>query len=76
VHQLAKATEMDESTSNEETTLSFTEKQKAVQNLINRLDRFEKKGFPDAHTNNQDKLWNLLIELDEELEQRGIRPSN
>jgi len=67
---------MDESTSNEETTLSFTEKQKAVQNLINRLDRFEKKGFQDAHTNNQDKLWNLLIELDEELEQRGIRPSN
>ena len=56
--------------------LSFAEKQKAVQNLINRLDRFEKTGFPDAHTNNQDKLWDLLIELDEELEQRSIRPSN
>jgi hypothetical protein len=67
---------MDESTSNEEKTLSFAEKQKAVQNLINRLDRFEKTGFPDAHTNNQDKLWDLLIELDEELEQRSIRPSN
>jgi hypothetical protein len=67
---------MDESTSNEEKTLSCTEKRKAVQDLISRLDSFEKTGFPDAHTNNQDKLWDLLIELDEELEQRGIRPSN
>lgn len=67
---------MDESTNNEEKTLTFTEKQKAVQNIINRLDRFEQDGFRDAHTNNQDKLWDLLIKLDNELEQRGISPGN
>jgi hypothetical protein len=66
---------MDESISNEEKTLNFTEKQEAVKNLIQRLDSFEKKGFPDAHTNNQDKLWEILRELDKKLEQRGVEPS-
>jgi hypothetical protein len=64
---------MGESTSNQDNTLSIAEKQKAIRSLINRLDQYEKEGFPGAHTSNQDKLWELLIEVEEELEKRGIR---
>jgi len=41
---------MAESTSNEENTLTIIEKRAAIQRLIKGLDKFEKLGFPDVHS--------------------------
>jgi len=63
---------MDESTSNQDNTLSIAEKRKAIRSLIDRLDQYEKEDFPGAHTSNQDKLWELLIEVEGELEKEAF----
>ena len=67
---------MADSTSNEENTLTIIEKRAAIQRLIKRLDKFEKDGFPDVHSDQQDSLWEQLIELDKKLEKRGLLPGN
>jgi len=63
-------------TSNEENTLTIIEKRAAIQRLIKRLDKFEKDGFPGVHSDQQDSLWEQLIELDKKLEKRGLLPGN
>ena len=67
---------MAESTSNEENTLTIIEKRAAIQRLIKGLDKFEKLGFPDVHSDQQDSLWEQLIELDKKLEKRGLLPGD
>jgi hypothetical protein len=67
---------MVDSTSNEENTLTIIEKRAAIQRLIKRLDKFEKDVSPDVHSDQQDSLWEQLIELDKKLEKRGLLPGN
>ena len=67
---------MVESTSNEENTLTISEKRAAIHRLVKRLDEFEQLGFPDVHSDQQDSLWEQLKELENKLEQLGLLPGD
>jgi hypothetical protein len=74
---------MAESTSNEENTLTISEKRAAIHRLraaihrlVKRLDKFEQLGFPDVHSDQQDSLWEQLKELENKLEQLGLLPGD